>query len=126
MEILQEVISLFIAGVTEVAQGLGAGLSAIAKDIFIVETVAEGGAVTTELSTLGVLIVVFASVSLCLALFRKYISGSFEQSKVENSVNSVKHFIKSIPSQVNVLLKGVTTILFGSTLKRVEVRRAFV
>lgn len=70
MEILRQVIEIFIEGVTEIAGGLGAGLSAIAKDIFLVESVVEGGAATTELSTLGVLIVVFASVSLCLSLFR--------------------------------------------------------
>lgn len=69
MDILREIISIFIEGVTEIAGGLGAGLSSIVQDIFVVTTEVEGVA-TTQLSTMGSLIVIFASVSLCLALFR--------------------------------------------------------
>lgn len=64
MELLTEIIGILVGGVTEMAQGIGSGLSAAAQAIFIKS--GEGGG----LSVFGTLIVVFAAISLAMGLCR--------------------------------------------------------
>lgn len=66
MEILSQIIEILVGGITGIATGVGTGLSDLVKSIFLVT--AEGG--TTELSTFGVMIVVFAGISLAIGLSR--------------------------------------------------------
>lgn len=65
MSILNEIISILVGGITGVAEGVGEGLSTLAQSIFLT---GEGEAQT--LSVMGTLIVVFAGISLALALSR--------------------------------------------------------
>lgn len=64
--LLTEIISLLVGGITGVAEGIGAGLSELAQNIFMVT--GEGGAQT--LSVFGALIVIFAGISLAIGLGR--------------------------------------------------------
>lgn len=68
--LLQEIISLLVAGISGLATGIGSGLTELVQAIFL-ETGAEG-AVT--LSTFGGLIVVFAGISLAIGLSRWVVS----------------------------------------------------
>ena len=63
--ILQEIISLLVAGITGIASGIGSGLSSLVQSIFL--TVGENGAIE-GLSTFGGVIVVFAGISLAVGL----------------------------------------------------------
>lgn len=63
--ILTEIIEILVGGITGIANGIGAGLSTLATSIFLTTT--EG---VTTLSTFGVLIVVFAGISLAVGLSR--------------------------------------------------------
>lgn len=67
--VLQEIISLLVAGISQMATGIGTGLSALANAIFL-ETVGEGASATTQLSTFGGLIVVFGGIALAIGLSR--------------------------------------------------------
>lgn len=67
--ILSEIISLLTGGITGVATGIGSGLSTLAKSVFI-ETIGEGSSATTQLSTFGSLIVIFAGIGLATGLSR--------------------------------------------------------
>ena len=69
VDILSEIISLLTGGITGVATGVGQGLSTLAKSVFI-ETVGEGASATTQLSTFGALIVIFAGIGLAIGLSR--------------------------------------------------------
>ena len=66
--VLQEIISLLVAGISQLATGIGQGLKALVEAIFLT------GAGTTEspyaLSTFGGIIVVFAGISLAIGLCR--------------------------------------------------------
>lgn len=64
--VLTEIISTLTAGITGIASGIGSGLSALVKDIFL-ETGTEGA---MKLSTFGGVIVIFAGVSLAIGLSR--------------------------------------------------------
>lgn len=64
MELLTEIIGILVGGITEMAQGIGSGLSSAAQAIFI--NSGEGGG----LSVFGTLIVVFAAISLAMGLCR--------------------------------------------------------
>lgn len=64
--IMQDVIEILVGGLTQMAQGIGTGLSELAQSIFL--TTGEGG--TTGLSVFGVLVVVFAGISLAIGLSR--------------------------------------------------------
>ena len=66
MEILAEIIEILVSGFTTFATGLGSGLNAFAENIFV--TVGEGGAM--ELTTMGILIVVFAGISITVGVSR--------------------------------------------------------
>lgn len=71
--ILSEIIQILVGGITGIAEGIGSGLSTLATSIFLTTT-----GDTTTLSTFGVLIVVFAGISLAIGLSRlvvKWISS---------------------------------------------------
>lgn len=67
--LLTAIIEILVGGITGVAEGVGVGLSNLAQNIFLVTT-GEPGSETTTLSTFGTLIVIFAGISLALALCR--------------------------------------------------------
>lgn len=69
VQIMQAVIEILVGGITEVAKGIGGGLSTLAQSVFLTTT-GEGASATTSLSTFGVLIVVFAGISLAIGLSR--------------------------------------------------------
>ena len=61
--ILQAIIEILVGGITSVAQGIGSGLSTLATSVFL-----TGTGETQTLSTFGILIVVFAGISLAIGL----------------------------------------------------------
>ena len=63
--ILTAIIELLTGGITGVASGIGAGLSTLATNIFL-----TGTGETQKLSVFGSLIIIFAGISLALALCR--------------------------------------------------------
>lgn len=67
--IMQEVIEILVGGLSSMAQGIGTGLSTLAQSIFLVTT-GSGDSATTTLSTFGILVVVFAGISLAIGLSR--------------------------------------------------------
>lgn len=69
VEIMQSIIEILVGGISGVATGIGEGLSTLASSIFL-QTTGTGDTATTELSTFGVLIVVFAGISLAVGLCR--------------------------------------------------------
>lgn len=69
VEIMQSIIEILVGGISGVAEGVGEGLSTLAQSIFL-QTTGEPDAAVTELSTFGVLIVVFAGISLAIGLCR--------------------------------------------------------
>lgn len=69
--VLEEIISILVGGITGIAGGIGAGLSTLVSDIFLV--VPEGGGNPT-LSVFGGVIAVFAGVSLAIGL-SKFVVG---------------------------------------------------
>lgn len=68
-QIMQSIIEILVGGITQVARGIGSGLSTLAQSVFL-QTTGEGASAKTELSTFGVLIVVFAGISLSIGLSR--------------------------------------------------------
>ncbi len=68
-QIMQSIIEILVGGITQVAQGIGSGLSTLAQSVFL-QTTGSGESATTTLSTFGVLIVVFAGISLAIGLSR--------------------------------------------------------
>lgn len=66
MEILTEIVSILVGGITGIAEGVGVGLSTLAQSIFL-EAGTDGA---TTLSVMGTLIVVFAGISLAMGLCR--------------------------------------------------------
>ena len=69
VEMMKSIIEILVGGITEMAKGIGGGLSTLAKSIFL-QTTGEGASATTSLSTFGILIVVFAGISLAVGLSR--------------------------------------------------------
>lgn len=65
--VLQEIITLLVSGVSQIATGIGSGLTALVSQIFL-ETDAQTGA--QSLSVFGGMIVVFAGVALAIGLCR--------------------------------------------------------
>lgn len=63
--LLQQIIEILVAGITGIAEGVGSGLTTLAKSIFV--TVSGE---TTTLSIFGGLVVVFAGISLAIGLCR--------------------------------------------------------
>lgn len=69
VQIMQSIIEILVGGISGVAEGVGQGLSTLAQSIFL-QTTGTGDTATTSLSTFGVLIVVFAGISLAIGLCR--------------------------------------------------------
>lgn len=65
MEILTQIISILVGGITGIADGVGAGLSTLATSIFL-----SGTGSSQTLSVFGTLIVVFAGIALAMGLCR--------------------------------------------------------
>lgn len=65
-EILSEIISLMVGGVSGIAEGVGQGFSTFAQNIMIV----SGADGAQALSTFGAFIAIFAGISLMLGLIR--------------------------------------------------------
>ena len=63
--LVEEIVSILIAGISGVATGIGTGLSTLASSIFFATT-----GDTTGLSVLGICIIAFAGISLALGLSR--------------------------------------------------------
>lgn len=63
--ILQEIVSLLVSGVTQIASGIGSGLQTLVSNIFL-----DTSSSTTKLSTFGGIIVVFAGIALAIGLCR--------------------------------------------------------
>lgn len=68
MSILTAIVEILVGGITQVASGIGAGLSTLVQDIMV------SGSGTTEspyaLTTFGTIVVVFAGIGLALGLCR--------------------------------------------------------
>lgn len=65
MNILTEIITILVGGITGIGEGIGQGLSELATNIFL-----TGTGETQTLSVMGTLIVVFAGISLAMGLSR--------------------------------------------------------
>lgn len=63
--IVAEIVGILTSGLTEMATGIGQGVSALAQNIFFTTT-----GETESLSVFGVLIVVFAGIALAIGLSR--------------------------------------------------------
>ena len=69
VQIMQAIIEILVGGISGVATGIGQGLSTLAQSVFL-QTTGSGESATTSLSTFGVLVVVFAGISLAIGLSR--------------------------------------------------------
>lgn len=69
VQIMQAIIEILVGGISGVATGIGQGLSTLAQSVFL-QTTGSGDSATTSLSTFGVLVVVFAGISLAIGLSR--------------------------------------------------------
>lgn len=69
VSIVSEIVNILISGITGTAEGIGAGISAIAESLFL-QTTGTGADAVTTLSVFGTLIIVFAAISLALGLCR--------------------------------------------------------
>lgn len=61
--VLQEIISILVAGISGIATGVGQGLSTLVQALFL-------GSDSSKLSVFGGLVVVFAGISLAIGLCR--------------------------------------------------------
>lgn len=69
VQIMQAIIEILVGGISGVATGIGQGLSTLAQSVFL-QTTGTGEGATTSLSVFGVLVVVFAGISLAIGLSR--------------------------------------------------------
>lgn len=69
VQIMQAIIEILVGGISGVATGIGQGLSTLAQSVFL-QTTGSGEGAITSLSTFGVLVVVFAGISLAIGLSR--------------------------------------------------------
>lgn len=71
---LTNIIQILVGGIGGVAEGIGQGLSTLAQAVFMKYTPGASGAAgsysTSELSTFGELIIVFAGIGLAMGLCR--------------------------------------------------------
>lgn len=67
--IVEEIISILVAGIDGIAEGIGGGLKALVDSIFFTTTGTGSDAVTT-MSTFGIMVCVFAGISLAIGLSR--------------------------------------------------------
>lgn len=63
--LVQEIISILVAGISGIATGIGSGLTDLVKAIFV-----QTSESSTSLSVFGGLVVVFAGISLAIGLSR--------------------------------------------------------
>lgn len=63
--VVSSIIEILVSGITGIATGIGAGLSDLVQSVFFT-TSGE----TTTMSTFGIMIVVFAGISLAIGLSR--------------------------------------------------------
>lgn len=68
MTIVTDIIEILLAGLTEMAGGIGSGLNELVTNVFLVKA-AEGGAIT-GLSVFGQVCIAFAGVALAIGLSR--------------------------------------------------------
>lgn len=66
--ILQDIIELLVGGITGISQGIGQGLSELAKDMFLTGSGTESD--PYALSVFGGLIAVFGGIALAIGLSR--------------------------------------------------------
>ena len=67
--IVQEIISILVAGISGIATGIGDGIKALVDSVFFTTT-SSGGTTTTTMSTFGIMVCVFAGISLAIGLSR--------------------------------------------------------
>lgn len=65
--VLQEIITLLVSGISQMATGIGSGLTSLVSNIFLETDVSTG---TQSLSVFGGIIVVFAGIALAVGLCR--------------------------------------------------------
>lgn len=66
--IVTEIISILTAGISGIATGIGNGLKALVDAIFFTTTTGDNP--TTSMSTFGIMVCVFAGISLAIGLSR--------------------------------------------------------
>lgn len=69
IEIVQEIVSILVAGITQLGAGIGQGVSDFAQALAFTTT-GEGSSATTSLSIFMILVVVFAGLALATGLTR--------------------------------------------------------
>lgn len=69
VQIMQAIIEILVGGISGVATGIGQGLSTLAQSVFL-QTTGSGDSAVTSISVFGVLVVVFAGISLAIGLSR--------------------------------------------------------
>lgn len=67
--IMTEVISILVSGIQGLASGIGNGLKSLVDAVFFTTT-GTGADTTTTLSTFGIMVCIFAGISLAVGLSR--------------------------------------------------------
>lgn len=67
--LMSDIIKILVGAIKEFATGIGEGLSSLVQSIFLV-TSGTGDSATTTLSIFGIVILIFAGVSLAVGLSR--------------------------------------------------------
>ena len=67
MTILQEIVEILVAGITQMGTGIAQGLSQTAQALFI-QTSGNGAEATTTLSVFGQIIAIFGGIGLAVGL----------------------------------------------------------
>ncbi len=65
VQILQQIIEILVGGIVGIGKGIGEGLSSLAQAIFL-----TGTGESQTMSMFGILVVVFAGISLAIGLCR--------------------------------------------------------
>ena len=67
MEIVTQIVEILVAGLTQMASGIGSGLNDLVQSVFLTVT-GEGATATTTLSVFGSVIIAFGGVALAIGL----------------------------------------------------------
>lgn len=67
--LMSDIIKILVGAIKDFATGIGQGLSALVQSVFLVTT-GEAASATTTLSVFGIVIIIFAGVSLAVGLSR--------------------------------------------------------
>lgn len=67
--LMSDIIKILVGAIKDFATGIGQGLSALVQSVFLVTT-SEASSSTTTLSVFGIVIIIFAGVSLAVGLSR--------------------------------------------------------